>query len=112
METGIGERIQECIARAGRTQADIASAIGLTSSQLSKSLNETRRFSAVELAELADVLNVSMYWLATGETDPMGYTLAARHGFNADDRCYAADGFEDDKQILDDVALIYRQAYC
>lgn len=112
MENGIEKRIQRRIAESGRTQADIASAIGLSPSQLSKSLGGTRKFSAVELAELASVLSVSMYWLVTGETDPMEYALAARHVFSSDERRYSADGWEDDKQLLNDIALVYRQAYC
>ena len=111
MENDIAKRAQECVAKSGLTQSDVASAIDLTSSQLSKSLGGTRQFSAVELAELASLMNVSMYWLVTGETDPMDYTLAARHDYDSEEKRYLAGGFEDDKQILDDVALIYRQAY-
>jgi len=112
METDIVERVQKCIAESGHTQAAVADAIGLSPSQLSKSLGGTRQFSAVEMAELASLLDVSMYWLVTGDIDPMEYTLAARHGFRAEKKRYSADGYEADKQILDDVALIYRQAYC
>ena len=112
MDDSIARRTQECITKSGLTQSDVASTIGLTPSQLSKSLGGTRQFSAVELAELATLLNVSMYWLVTGETDPMEYALAARHEFNPEEKRYLADGFEDDKQILDDIALVYRQAYC
>ena len=112
MENDIANRIRDCVAESGRTQASIAVAIGLSPSQLSKSLNGTRDFSAVELAELASVLNVSLYWLVMGEIDPMNVTLAARHRYASGKRRYSADGLGEDRHILDDIALIYRQAYC
>jgi hypothetical protein len=70
-----------------------------------------RAFSAVELAGAADVLGVSMYWLVTGETDPTELKIAARHSFDGYSGEYRADAAGSDLQVLQDVALLYRQAY-
>jgi len=107
----VADRVRERIAAAGRTQAEIAAGVGLTDSQLSKSLAGTRQFSAVEVARLASVLGASMHWLVTGEEDPLGWTLAARHSFDQGAGAYRAEFVGDDKAVLQDVALLYRQAY-
>lgn len=105
------ERIRECIESSGRTQADVAAHIEISESQLSKSLGGTRQFSAVEVALLADDLDVSMHWLVTGEEDPLSMRIAARHSFDSATGSYQATGLVADNQLLQDVALLYRQAY-
>jgi hypothetical protein len=83
----------------------------MTEPQLSKSLAGSRKFSALELARIADYLKTSLYELVTGEPDPMAVTLAARHSFDGASRAYSADGFVEDQQTLQDIVLLYRQAY-
>ncbi len=95
----------------GRTGADLASRVGLSPSQMSRSLSGGRRFSTVELAQVADELGVSLYWLVTGEPDPMEVKIAARHAFDSAARTYLPNGLDADQQVLEDIALLYRQAY-
>lgn len=111
MDETITDRVRQRIAAQGRTQSDVAASVGLSDSQLSKALSGTRQFSAVEVANLASVLEVSMHWLVTGEEDPLGWRLAARHSFDPATGRYGADFLGEDKQILQDVALLYRQAH-
>jgi transcriptional regulator with XRE-family HTH domain len=107
----VAERVRQSIENAGRTQADVAARVGLTESQLSKSLGGRRQFSAVELAHLSADLGVPMYWLLTGEQDPTAPKIAARHSYDPATGRYEADGHVADEQVLQDVALLYRQAY-
>ena len=109
--TSLAERVRLCIDNAGRTQADVAARVELSESKFSKSLGGTRQFSAVEVARLADDLDVSMYWLLTGEDDPVAMRIAARHSFDQSTGSYQATGAVADEQLLQDIALLYRQAY-
>ncbi len=111
MSTSMEDRVKECIEQSGQTRGAVAAAIGLTDSQLSKSLGGSRNFSAAELALLAAEFDVSMYWLATGEQDPNEYRLVARHTFDRERGTYEAGALAEDRQLLDDVALLYHQAY-
>lgn len=105
----IAERAREAVEKDNRPQHEIADAIGLSASKLSKSLSGTRQFSAVEIAELAQTLEVSMGWLVTGEEDAPA--IAARHRYDSDSKTWSADDLAHDRQMLEDVALLYRQAY-
>jgi len=111
MKQTLADRVRQCVADSGRTQGDVARRVQLTDAQFSKSLAGTRQFSAVELANLAAVFDVSMYWLVTGEEDPAGWRLAARHSFDPATGQYGAEFLGEDKVVLQDVALLYRQAY-
>ncbi|HOQ52135.1 MAG TPA: helix-turn-helix transcriptional regulator [Micropruina sp.] len=111
MNATVADRVRQRIAAQGRTQSDVASSVGLSDSQLSKSISGARQFSAVEVASLASALGVSMHWLVTGEEDPLGWRLAARHTFDPATGRYGADFLGEDKAILQDVALLYRQAH-
>lgn len=93
------------------TQAEVARQSELSESQLSKSLAGSRQFSAPELVRIAHALGVSLHWLATGEPDPMEIRIAARHDFDGFSRSYTARNSEGDQQTLQDIALLYRQAY-
>jgi len=110
META-GERVRERMEAVGRTGADLSAAAGLSPSQLSKSLSGERRFSAVEFARISNALETSLYWLVTGEPDPMEVRVAARHSFDGYDRTYHPEGIDADRQTLQDIALLYQQAY-
>lgn len=110
MEDVIG-RIRSCIDLTGKQQGQIAEAVGLTPAQFSKSLSGNRSLSAVELASLATAFEVSLHWLLTGREDPMAIRVAARHDFDPANGGYHAPGHGSDEQLLNDVALLYRQAY-
>ena len=78
--------MKEALGRRGLSQVELARSLDLGESALSKSINGNRAFSAVELAEVANRLDVSMRWLVTGEPVPMrfeslrGMTMIARRG--------------------------------
>ena len=61
----MGRRIAEARARAGLTQAQLASAVSLDRSALTKIENGTRRVSALELARIAVELRERIEWFLT-----------------------------------------------
>ena len=105
----IGARVKETLRGCGLSQAELARSIDLGESALSKSLNGTRAFSAVELAEVADRIGVSMHWLVTGEPDPYELRHVARHDYDHSSRTYSCD-VSGDRETLESIALLYRQA--
>ncbi|WCC79590.1 helix-turn-helix domain-containing protein [Cutibacterium equinum] len=105
----ISERARQAVDQDGRSQIEVANAIGLSPSKFSKSLSGHRQFSALEVADLAETLGVSMNWLVTGEEDAPA--IAARHRYDAASREWSSDAMDADRQVLEDIALIYRQAY-
>jgi Zn-dependent peptidase ImmA (M78 family)/transcriptional regulator with XRE-family HTH domain len=58
----MGQRIAEARGRAGLTQAQLASAVSLDRSALAKIETGSRRVSALELASLAESLDVRIEW--------------------------------------------------
>lgn len=106
----IARRVADSIP-AATTHAEVAGQIGLTKDQLSKSLNGRRAFSSVELAQLADVLDVDVHWLITGRPDPHRLVVAARHNFDHATGRRDVPGRDTDQPVLDDIALSYRQAF-
>lgn len=106
----IARRVADSIP-ATTTQAQVAGQIGLSEEKLSKSLRGHRGFSSVELAQLADVLQVDLHWLITGRTDPNRIVVAARHDFDHETGRRDVPGRKDDQRVLDDIALAYRQAF-
>jgi Zn-dependent peptidase ImmA (M78 family)/DNA-binding XRE family transcriptional regulator len=58
----LGRRIAEARGRAGLTQADLASAVSLDRSVLTKIELGSRRVSALELAQIADALHTRFEW--------------------------------------------------
>lgn len=105
----IGARVRRALRERGMTQAALAQSIDLGESALSKSISGFRSFSAVELAEVANCLGVSLRWLVTGEVDPFEARPVARHDFDGVSRTYSCHSHED-REILESVALLYRQA--
>lgn len=107
----VGERVRARVREVlpGRTHASIAEEIGMTPDAFSRAVNGSRGFSAAELAALSEVLNTSMYWLATGERDPAEALVIARHDFDHDTRSRHAD-WDELKATVDKVSLAYRQA--
>jgi Zn-dependent peptidase ImmA (M78 family) len=72
----IPERVLSLIEASGVSRGDFARRIGLDDSKLSKSVSGTRRFSSLDLARIAEVCQVSVDWLVTGEEPPLA--VAAR----------------------------------
>lgn len=81
----------------------------MTPDAFSRALKGERGFSAIELANLAEVLHEDVHYLITGEPDPNRLVLAARHGFDHETRERSVNGFEEDRQVIADIALAYRQ---
>lgn len=81
----------------------------MTADAFSRAVNGSRGFSAAELAALSEVLNTSMYWLATGERDPAEALVVARHEFDHDTGSRHAD-WDGLTATVDKVSLAYRQA--
>ncbi len=105
----IAARVKEALAASGLTQAELARRAAMKEPAMSKALGGVRSFAAVELAEIASVLDVSLHHLITGEPDPFEVRAAARHSFDHAVRSYASDA-EPDRAVLEDIALLYRQA--
>lgn len=61
------DRVRQLIEAAGLTHAAFADQVGLDPTKLSKSLNGSRRFSSLELAQIAEFGRVSVDWLLTGD---------------------------------------------
>lgn len=109
MRAGIGNRVAQALPD-GVTQKEVAAQVGMTPDAFSRALNGERGFSAVELANLAEFLGEDVYYLITGETDPHKLVLSARHSYDPGTRERTVDGHDQDRHILDDIALAYRQA--
>lgn len=109
MEPEIGNRVAALLP-SGRTSRAIASEIGMTPDAFSRALNGQRGFAAIELARLADVLDADVHFLITGKPDPNRMLVAARHDFDLESGRRDVPGADEDRQILNDVALAYRQA--
>lgn len=67
--TGTRLRARSAIADSGMAQREVARAIGLDETKLSKALRGTRRFTPAELIRLADVTGATVSWLLAA-TDP------------------------------------------
>jgi len=113
MPSSIGERVLERIDRVcpSARHRDIAEDIGMTPDAFSRAVNGKRAFSSIELARVADLLDADLHWLITGEPDPQRFVAAARHDFDHATGRRDVPGRKDDDQILQDIALAYRQAY-
>lgn len=109
MSPSIGERVLSALP-AGTPQKEIARQVGMTEDAFSRALRGQRGFSALELARLAEVLDQDIHLLITGEPDPHRLVVSARHAFDPDTRQRRVDGESEDRPILADVQLAYRQA--
>ncbi|MGO4145729.1 ImmA/IrrE family metallo-endopeptidase [Paenarthrobacter sp. YAF11_1] len=112
MET-VGTRIRQRISelQLGVPEKDIAASIRMAPDVFSRSLNGKRTFTSIELAQLAERLSTSMYWLATGEADPFEARIAARHQYNFAAGSYVNDKDDDTKAVLENLELAYRQVF-
>ncbi|MFJ6695128.1 TetR family transcriptional regulator C-terminal domain-containing protein [Streptomyces sp. NPDC091272] len=68
--SGVAERVRQVIAAAGVSQREFARRVVLDPSKLSRSLGGTRRFTAGELARIADTAGVDAGWLLGSRTPP------------------------------------------
>jgi len=66
MDTAIADRVRAVIAKLGMSDKAFAGTIDMPVDQLSKSLNDKRKFSAYELAVIAEAGDVTVDWLSTG----------------------------------------------
>lgn len=76
------DRVRELLSRHDLSQSELAEAVGLDASKMSKSLSGHRRFSSVEYARIADVCEVSTDWLLTGVEDRVALAARAESGSN------------------------------
>lgn len=106
----VGERIRSHLP-AGLSQRRFAGLVDMTPDALSRALNGQRGFSSIELAKIADLLGVDMYWLVTGQEDPLRVTIAARHDWDPLLAVRLNPGREADEEILRRIAAVYREAY-
>ena len=61
---GLGERLRQARDAAGLSQVQVARLLGLPRPAVTEMENETRKVSAGELRELAELYKVSLEWLA------------------------------------------------
>lgn len=108
--TTIGTRVRSAMHSAGMRQNQLAARVGMTPDALSRALNDQRGFAAVELAQIASVLEADVHMLITGEPDPHRLVLSARHSFDHDTGARRVDGLDGDRAILADIRLAYAQA--
>lgn len=82
MDTPV-DRVRSLIAERGLTQGELAGAIGLDASKMSKSLSGARRFSSVEYALIAEHTGVTVDWLLNGVVDQVAVAARAESSTNA-----------------------------
>lgn len=90
------------IAASGASQGEFARAVGLDDSKLSKSLGGTRRFSSLDLANIADVHQVTVDWLLTGEQPVLA--LAARSASGSARR--AIEAADELAELCENITLV------
>jgi Zn-dependent peptidase ImmA (M78 family) len=111
VEQEIGARVRARINEVlpGKAQAEIAKRLGMAPDAFSRSLNGKRAFTAVELVELAAMLQTSAHWFVTGEPDPLGMRFAGRHTYDHDRKTHLPVDWDAEHELLADVALAYQQ---
>ncbi|MGH4019282.1 MAG: helix-turn-helix domain-containing protein [Pseudonocardiaceae bacterium] len=72
----VPDRVLGLIEASGLSRHAFALRIGLDDSKLSKSISGARRFSSLDLARIAELCQVTVDWLITGEEPPLA--VAAR----------------------------------
>lgn len=66
----VHERARRALDAAGGTRRELAAAIGIDETKVSKSLAGRRRFTPAELSAIAEHAGVGLGWLLRGEGDP------------------------------------------
>lgn len=82
------DRVRSLISDSGLSQAAFSSDLGLDPTKLSKSLSGARRFTSVELAQIADRCAVTVDWLLSGE-EPLLATAARAFEGSSPERAVA-----------------------
>ncbi|MDI1460076.1 ImmA/IrrE family metallo-endopeptidase [Catellatospora sp. KI3] len=108
MADSIGERVRALLPT-DRTHREVAASVEMTPDAFSRSLSGQRGFSAIEVARIAIYLGVDVHYLITGEGDPLRLRMVARHDFDLATGRHQVSGASGDQDVLDDVALAYRQ---
>lgn len=111
--SSIGDRVLQRMGQISPrpVHRDIAERIGMTPDAFSRALNGKRQFASIELARLADQIGADLHWLITGQSDPNRVSVAARHDFDHATGQRTIPGRDGDRQVVEDIALAYRQAY-
>lgn len=105
----IGRRVLESLD--SQQQATLAARVGMTPDAMSRAVRGHRGFSSVEIASIAEALAVDVYWLITGQVDPIQVRVAARHDYDFETGKRSVPGREGDESPLGAIELAYRQAY-
>lgn len=114
MVSTIGERVRLCMTSGpgpSITQAELASAVRMAPDALSRALNGQRQFATLELVRIANYLQTSMHWLATGEPDPAATKVAARHTFDQAALRHEPVDWTSERAAIETVAAAYTQAF-
>ena len=74
------DRVRDLVQTSGLTQREFAARIGLDESKLSKALSGGRRFSSLDLARVADLCQVTVDWLITGEEPALAFAARTTGG--------------------------------
>lgn len=104
-----GDRIKGLIVEAGLTQAGFGERVGIEASKLSKSLSGVRRFTSLELAVIADEMNVTVDWLLSGQESLMATAARAAEGSSAENALTLAQEYVTMRADL--IELGYRQEW-
>lgn len=109
----IGERVRQQMAdvQPSKTQQDMAVAVKMAPDALSRALNGQRQFATLELVRIANYLQTSMHWLATGEPDPAATRVAARHTFDTRSLRHEAIDWSAERTAIETVAAAFTQAF-
>ncbi|MFI5805299.1 TetR family transcriptional regulator C-terminal domain-containing protein [Streptomyces sp. NPDC051561] len=104
---GVAARVREVIAAAGVSQREFARRAVMDPSKLSRSLGGTRRFTAAELARIADLGGVDAGWLLGSRTPPAAAPRRPRNAAAA----VAAEGGRPLQIVRETVRLIAARGF-
>ncbi|MDX2025500.1 XRE family transcriptional regulator [Microcella sp.] len=114
MANAIGDRIRARMREAygeSFTQSDLAHSVRMTPDALSRALNGQRLFATLELVRVANFLQTSLHWLATGEVDPAAAKVAARHTYDVAARRHESIDWSAERTAIETVSTAYTQVF-
>ena len=94
-------RVREVIERSGHNQLVFAQQVGMTADKLSKSLSSGRRFTSLELANIAELGNVTVEWLLGRERPQPALAARSDEASRVTDARKAAAQFAEARANLD-----------
>lgn len=109
MNAGPAERVRDLLDRHQMRNHDLAARLGISDDKLSKSLRGNREFATGELADIADVFDVDIYWLISGEAHRRSPLLSHRHTYDHETGAHVAPTGPMATEI-DSLARAYTQA--